>query len=303
LSRPDFIGIRWNIHHSMQHTSHLPTMSHLREFQSNAKAPDNRTLGDEWINWDGRDEGCIRVGKWPFLVTCAMVVALADVLLCLTIYMITPRLASWHRWLPTAALVAGGAYIAVTVVWLAQLVFTATTERSAFLFRNRIFFILDIILESVFRLAKMVGISRDRMGASFVRVSNSISRAVKENRGEEKLLLLLPRCLTKEQLRKINGLKEIYPLHIHTVSGGELARRKVKELKPTAVIGVACERDLVSGIRDVAGKISVIGIANQRPEGPCKNTYVDMDELTRAIEFYVGPPRPSNTEPIKDTNQ
>ena len=108
---------------------------------------------------------------------------------------------------------------------------------------------------------------------------------------QEKLLILLPRCLAKEELVAINALKDRYPLEVHTVSGGELARKKVRELRPTAVIGVACERDLVSGIRDVSQKISVIGIPNQRPEGPCRNTRIDMGELTRAIEFYVGQPR------------
>ena len=278
-------------------------MGHLKEIQQDNQTTEGRTLGDEWADWNGHDEGVIHVGKRPFLFTCALVVVLADTLLCLTIYMITPRLAGWHRWLPITAVAVGGACIVVTMAWLAQLIYTATTERNAFLFRNRIFFVLDLILESVFRLAKMARISRDRMGHSFASVSNAISRAARGNHGEEKLLLLLPRCLIKEQLRKINGLKEVYPLHIHTVSGGELARRKVKELKPTAVIGIACERDLVSGIRDVARRISVIGIPNQRPEGPCKNTSVDMDELIRAIEFYVGPPRPSNPGAIKDTNQ
>jgi len=105
-------------------------------------------------------------------------------------------------------------------------------------------------------------------------------------------LILLPRCLAKEELQAINGLKKIYPIEIHTVSGGELARKKVRELRPTAVIGVACERDLVSGIRDVGQKISVIGIPNERPEGPCRNTRIDMDKLIEAIEFYVGKPTP-----------
>ena len=85
--------------------------------------------------------------------------------------------------------------------------------------------------------------------------------------------------------------KNVYPVEIYPVSGGELARKKVREIRPTAVIGVACERDLVAGIRDVGNKFSVIGIPNIRPEGPCKNTYIDLEELEKAIQFYVGQPK------------
>ena len=48
------------------------------------------------------------------------------------------------------------------------------------------------------------------------------------------------------------------------------------------IIAVACERDLISGMMDIS-QIPVIGILNQRPYGPCRDTYVDVNK----IEYYI----------------
>jgi len=49
---------------------------------------------------------------------------------------------------------------------------------------------------------------------------------------------------------------------------------------------VACERDLSSGIADV-GRIPVIGIVNDRPNGPCYNTNVDVDAIRNKLESII----------------
>lgn len=266
-------------------------MSHLKEFKSDVAAPDGRALGDEWADWDGQGGTTIREGKNLFLSFAGVVLLFTDLLICFFIYMIAPRLTAWAPWLPSAAWGAAGLFIAITGFLFVALAATSSSERNLIPLKRSVGPLLDLVFSRAFRLGTLAGISRDRMGHSFVLVSNSVARAMKPAGRQEKLLILLPRCLAKEELVAINALKEKYPLEIHTVSGGELARKKVRELRPTAVIGVACERDLVSGIRDVSQKISVIGIPNQRPEGPCRNTRIDMSELTRAIEFYVGQPR------------
>jgi hypothetical protein len=51
---------------------------------------------------------------------------------------------------------------------------------------------------------------------------------------------------------------------------------------------VACERDLVSGIHDVAPRIPIIGIPNTRPLGPCKDTMIDVEKFRSAIRFFTG---------------
>ncbi len=266
-------------------------MSNFTKYASGAKSPDSRNLGDEWANWDGRDGGTIHEGKGLFAATALLVLLGAGAGLALLIYLISPRLTQWASWLPTFAWVATGAAIVFALIWYALFVTTFRTERNCLPARNWTRPLFDLIFAGVFRVGEMLGITRDRMGHSFVRISNALSRSAKKPGRDETLLLLLPRCLTKELIKEITALKERYPIHVHIVSGGELARKKVRELMPTAVIGVACERDLVSGIRDVGEKLSVIGIPNARPEGPCVNTTIDMNTLIEAIEFYVGKPK------------
>jgi hypothetical protein len=81
-------------------------------------------------------------------------------------------------------------------------------------------------------------------------------------------------------------LAKKYNVHLSVATGGTLARRRVAESKPEAIIAVACERDLTSGIQD-AYPLPVIGILNERPFGPCFNTSVDISKVTEAIEFFA----------------
>jgi hypothetical protein len=261
------------------------------DVQAKISTEQNRNLGDEWQDWDGQDGTNVRAGKGLFLAAAFAVIIAIDVLVALFTYLISPRINSWSHAFPIVAWVLTCVFIFFTSVWFLQILLTVLSSRNFLLFRNRVWILFDIIFNGVFRLASLVGISRDRMGNSFVQIYNEISKALKRRGKRERLLILLPRCLTKDQLKEINALKEVYPLEIHTVSGGELARKKIREIRPTAVIGVACERDLISGIRDVGKKLSLIGIPNTRPEGPCTNTHVDMKKLIEAIEFYVGPPK------------
>lgn len=89
------------------------------------------------------------------------------------------------------------------------------------------------------------------------------------------------RCNIKDliQVADDNGLK------LFVATGGNLARRIVKDVKPEAIVAVACERDLSSGIAD-SYPLAVFGISNDRPFGPCVNTRVDMTKVVKAIELF-----------------
>ena len=71
------------------------------------------------------------------------------------------------------------------------------------------------------------------------------------------------------------------------VTGGTLARMKVKEARPKAIVAIACERDLASGMADVF-PIPVIGVLNERPNGPCCNTTVDSERVRAVVEQLIG---------------
>ena len=69
---------------------------------------------------------------------------------------------------------------------------------------------------------------------------------------------------------------------LHTAPGGTQARAIIRDIRPRAIVAVACERDLVSGIHDVAPRIPIIGIPNTRPLGPCKDTVIDIEKFRSA---------------------
>ena len=70
------------------------------------------------------------------------------------------------------------------------------------------------------------------------------------------------------------------------MTGGTLARQTVKNIRPKAVLAIACERDLTSGIQDVY-PLPAVGVMNIRPYGPCYNTRVDMALVRQEIENMI----------------
>jgi len=120
----------------------------------------------------------------------------------------------------------------------------------------------------------------------------------------KKILLLLPHCLQMDECRirltrnihncercgrcKISDLIEIADenhLDLFVATGGTLARRIVSEIRPGAIVAVACDRDLSGGLADTY-PIPIIGISNERPYGPCVNTQVDLEKVKEAINFF-----------------
>jgi hypothetical protein len=120
----------------------------------------------------------------------------------------------------------------------------------------------------------------------------------------KRILLLLPHCLQindcdvritndiynckrcgRCNVKDLISIAEENNLKLFVATGGNLARRIVKDVKPEAVVAVACERDLSSGIAD-SYPLPVLGIANERPFGPCFNTRVNLEKVKEAIEFF-----------------
>lgn len=121
----------------------------------------------------------------------------------------------------------------------------------------------------------------------------------------DKLLVILPHCLQWSECsyRIREGLKECrqcarctlgeikelvkkFGVMVTLATGGTSARKAIKDLKPGFVVAVACERDLSSGIMDVFG-LPVYGIINDRPNGPCRDTSVDPEELKTVIKRFI----------------
>lgn len=254
------------------------------------KRLEDRLLGDEWSDWQpgSRYEGTIEAPKALFVFFSFLVLIFVLLGIFLFWYLALPRFEGFG---PGAVRIAGftlSFFAAVLIIWyLLQALSSLFSIRlvPAFIAKR---FSLRLFLSGAVKFARIFGISRDRIGNSFVKFHNDLMYATRAGRGTKRFLVLLPRCLSAETKKGINELGQKYQFKAFTAFGGDEARKIIREERPYAVIGVACERDLVSGIQDTAPKIPVFGLPNKRPEGPCKNTSVDLKELEKIIKYCSG---------------
>jgi uncharacterized protein len=250
----------------------------------------DRKLGDEWSDWDGQSNpGDSQAGKRLFISLSGLLLLLFGVSGLLAWYLVAPRLTEWHTSAPDVLLVS---VLALTTLLLLLLVglcaalwFRWPLPRGLAAAARRM---LAGTERRVLSLGRTLSINSDRAAHSMIKIHNELTLYEGDHTAPERVLVLLPRCLTKEQLKQSRELAARLGVHVAVVAGGELARKRIVEHKPSAIIGVACERDLVSGLRDVGHKLRVLGIPNERPNGPCKDTVIDMAALQAAIEVCIG---------------
>lgn len=156
-------------------------------------------------------------------------------------------------------------------------------------------------------VARLFGIPKERVERSYIAINNQLVLRSRWKAAPERVLILLPHCLQVDScdvritgdVRNCRGCGRCpiagliaagdgYGVHISVATGGTLARKIIVEQRPQLILAVACERDLTSGIQD-AHPLPVYGILNQRPEGPCFNTRVDLSEVQRALQRFVVP--------------
>lgn len=177
---------------------------------------------------------------------------------------------------------------------------------------NRLGFrIINLLFPVALQMGKLAHITRRELEGSFIAVSNALfaGRNIKI-KGEE-LLVMTPHCLQLaacphkitrdvQNCHRCGGcnigdlvtLAERWGFRLFVATGGTLARQIIMEQRPRVVLAIACERDLMSGIRDVY-PLPAIGVLNIRPHGPCYNTRVDMREVERVLEQIVITPKES----------
>lgn len=167
-------------------------------------------------------------------------------------------------------------------------------------------FVLKVMYPIMMLIASFAKEKKEPLQNYIIKLNNNLVR--KENPKTKRILLLLPHCLQideckirlthniyncarcgKCEIRDLIGIAEDNDLDLFVATGGTLARRTVTDLKPEAIVAVACERDLSSGISDTY-PLPTLGIPNERPFGPCFNTRVDLDHVKDAIRFLSGAP-------------
>lgn len=154
-------------------------------------------------------------------------------------------------------------------------------------------------------LGRLLGKEKNEIRRSYTHLNNQVLLNSKQKFKSDEMLILTPHCLQHTECRirithdiqqcrkcgkcsveKLLHLHEKYGIETHVVTGGTLARLRIKEKKPKVIIAIACERDLISGLMDVK-HIPVYAVINDRPEGPCQNTSVDIAAVDYVIKILL----------------
>jgi hypothetical protein len=198
------------------------------------------------------------------------------------------------------------------------LVFTILRGRDIFLSHKLRGIVAKVLFPLMILMGKLVGIPKEKVRQSFIELNNHLVRSNRHRVRPDRLLLLLPHCIQnfdckikitgnirnckgcgKCEIKDLIELADQYHLKIAVATGGTLARRIVLENRPEAIVAVACELDLTAGIQDTY-PIPVIGILNERPNGPCINTKADIEKVRNAIiEFLEGTTPSDRSEKLK----
>ncbi len=165
--------------------------------------------------------------------------------------------------------------------------------------------IVKLIFPLMELLGRALGLSKQAIKLSFVKVNNEMVLGSNLKVKGADLLVLLPHCIQNSSckhrltysidncqrcgkctLGELLDLRDFYGFTLVIATGGTIARRIVVETKPKLILAVACERDLSSGIQDTF-PLPVYGIINERPFGPCINTTLNVSLLEEAIHIFI----------------
>lgn len=259
------------------------------EDKRNESGRPDRKLGDEWEDWTGEldESSSYNETAGLFILYSSLALLIVLVVAGFALYMVEPRLALVHPALVYAARILAVLFAVVSAGLAVMIIVSAFTGKNLLFNCHFGQAAASRILPLALTLARRLGISRDRLGNSYVRFSNAIVRA-SHTPGGGKTIILIPRCLKAEMKKAVQEMGDRAGVGVFVATGGGEARKVIRQERPSAVIGVACERDLISGISDVAPKITTLGVANKRPEGPCKNTLIDLEDLRAAIQTLTG---------------
>ena len=249
----------------------------------------DRRLGHEWDEWNGKplpNRGNFSAPPSRFWKFAAATVAGVNLVLYALWYILAPRLVTIWSALPDALLLGAAAITVLTWTWFflllasfygrALLLPERLAERGPFL----------KLMTWTSHVAARFGV-RDWVEHAAIDVYNDFASRRGRTVGKGELLVLIPRCLSKGTLDGVLDVAGRYEVPVFVATRGQLARRAIRERRPRAVVAVACERDMVTGLHDVAGKIPVLGLTMELPAGPCKDAVIDMAKFESWVRSFV----------------
>jgi uncharacterized protein len=242
--------------------------------------------------------------KFTFLAMCWISLFIFIAIAALFYFLINIRLKTISIWIDRAALcflLCGGLVLAGGLLLITL---SSLTGIDLLYPHKKRSVTVKLLFPIATALSRMLGINRNALMTSFVKVNNALTKSQKKRINGGRILVLLPHCLqidvcNRKLTTDVNNcmrcgkcpvgqlvtMGENMGLKIEVVNGGTLARKRVAMFKPDGIVAVACERDLTHGILDVY-PFPVYGVINDRPNGPCYNTCVDMKLVEDGIAFF-----------------
>ena len=167
--------------------------------------------------------------------------------------------------------------------------------------------IVDLFYPMTMWVGRLFGVSKEEIEDSYIKINNQMTVSQDRKYRPEEILILAPHCLQNTNCPhkitidvqnchrcgkcSVAGLLDIAEetgVNLVVASGGTFARKLAKEYQPKAIVAIACERDLTSGIKDMnAQHIPVVGVLNERPNGPCYNTTVQICKVRQALAEFI----------------
>lgn len=252
----------------------------------------DRRLGHEWDEWDGKplpNQGDYDSSPGLFFLWSAIALQTVPATLGLGLFLLAPRLGGLHSDVPRALWIGLAVLTALLWGWWAVLFLSYRWDRALLPERLAERGPFLRLMRWTSRIAERFG-RRDWVENAAVKVYNALALLRGRKVGKGELLLLIPRCLSKETLDGVLAIAGKYEVPVFVATRGQLARRVIRERRPRAVVAVACERDMVSGLHDVAGKVPVLGLTMTLPAGPCKDARVNLGQLEEWVRSYVVTP-------------
>ncbi|QDR80675.1 DUF116 domain-containing protein [Sporomusa termitida] len=216
-----------------------------------------------------------------------------------------PGLTNISSYLPLLLGTLLAAVILAAVCGVAGILLAILGFRTLGIFQGLAWSAINLLFPIAICLGKLFDVDKERIERSFIEVSNHLIKQKNIKVQPSKLLIMTPHCLQQEacphkitrdvsnchhcgqcQIGDLVTLANRYGAHLAVVTGGTLARKVIKSIRPHAVLAIACERDLTSGIQDVF-PLPVIGVLNSRPFGPCCNTRVDLKKVEEVIQSFI----------------
>jgi len=257
-----------------------PSPSPSRHADVLVKIETDRRLGHEWDEWNGQplaNGGDFRSTAGKFFLFTAVGLTAIVVASAAGIFLLAPRLAQLAQWLPRALYLADAALALAGFIWLALIGVSYVT--------NRVLLLKTLRLAS--RVGEVFGVQRDWTDNAAIAVYNRLAWAREWRVRANEMLILIPRCLSRTALEGVMEIAKRYDVATFVATRGAYARQAIRERRPKAVVAVACERDMVSGLHDVAGRLPVLGLTMQLPNGPCKDASLDLVKMEEFVRKYL----------------